>query len=665
MKHKQKKTREVSSASLLEYLFPIIPLLALVPNLYIIPDLNYQGLGNQELTIAATTAIIPAIGIYLILKRRGATLSLDRTVLLLAVTIGAFISWQAISLLWTPEWAEGVRVITIWLCFGVIVITGAIVLSSRAAEWLYVSLTLIILILATSQFLEYWMYQGVMLGVFFNHGITAEILATLLPLQLLIFLTSERRGLLILSAVALCAGGVAMLLTLRRGATAGLFLAGICILVSIATRLIRPGDRRRLIVVMAAIAIALAAVVVFKREQIVNRVQGALSVQIAAGGTSREYGLSSRMTKWLTTLEAIKHNPVVGVGAGGFTAVYAEYRRYFVTNPSYAKFSAASEVEDYDEMRNPYAHSEYLQILAELGIVGFVLFCAIWWVIATVLWRSRNTSEAVWTLGCLYGLVAFAVSSGVSGFSFRVSAPALISACLAALGLAKARSAASEPITFSIPRIPALAGLGVLIAVALLLAGRANAVLASQKAQSQIDFRFNPQNASQNEAFLRRYNQVLSLDPSNSGAHLGRALLLYQMKRSDEALADAQFAYRHSYGRPFTPLLMAFIYEQKHDLNSATEILAESLESFPKSLPLRATYAEMLSMQGKHEMAEIQRKQVLERDAILGKSWLIALRMKEPLGKEEAQRQGVPDPGTLEPALVRSLILARAYHYLN
>lgn len=665
MKQKQKKTREVSSASLLEYLFPVIPFLALVPNLYIIPDLNYQGLANQELTIAVTAAIIPAICIFLILKRRGATLSIDRTVLWLAVTITAFISWQAISLLWTPEWAEGVRVITIWLSFGVIVTTGAIVLTSKSAEWLYVSLTIIILILAASQFLEYWMYEGVMFGVFFNHGITAEIVATLLPLQLLVFLTSERRGHFILSALALCAGGAAMLLTLRRGATTGLLLAGICILVSMAVGLIKPGDRRRLIVVAAAIAIALAALVVFKREQIVSRVQGALNVQVAAGGASREYGLSSRMTKWLTTLEAIKHNPVFGVGAGGFTAVYATYRRNFVTNPAYAKFSAASEVEDYDEMRNPHAHSEYLQIWAELGIVGFVLFCAIWWVIASGLWRSRNTSERVWTLGCLYGLLAFAVSSGVSGFSFRVSAPAIISACVAAIGLAKARSTASERVAFSIPGIPAVAGLGVLIAVALLLAGRANSVLASQKAQSQIDFRFNPQNASQNEVLLRRYNQVLSLDPVNSGGHLGRALLLYQMKRSDEALADVQFAYKHSYGRPFTPLLMAFVYEQKHDLNSATAILAESLESFPKSLPLRATYAEMLAMQGKHEMAEAQRNQVLGRDASLGKSWLIALRMKEPLGKETAQRQGVPDPGTIEPALVRSLILARAYHYLN
>ena len=43
---------------------------------------------------------------------------------------------------------------------------------------------------------------------------------------------------------------------------------------------------------------------------------------------------------------------------------------------------------------------------------------------------------------------------------------------------------------------------------------------------------------------------------------------------------------------------------------------------------------------------------------------MIALKMKENFGKEEAKRQGVPDPGTLEPALVRSLILARAYHFL-
>ena len=664
MKQKQKKTREVSSASLLDYLFPVIPLLALVPNFYIIPDLNYQGLANQELTIAVTAALLLAISIYLTFKR-GASLSIDRQSLWLVITISAFIAWQALSLLWSAEWAEGVRVIHLWVCFGIIVSTGTIALSSRSAEWIYGSLTLVVLILAASQFLEYWMYDGVMFGVFFNHGITAEILATLLPLQLLIFLTTGRRGLLLVSALALCAGGAAMLLTLRRGASVGLLVSGICIVVALATGLVKPGDRRRIIVVAAAVAIAVTGVLVFKREQLFSRIQSALSVQVATGGTSREYGLSSRMTKWLTTVETIKHNPLLGVGVGGYPATYGEYRKYFVTNPSYAKYAAAAEVEDYDEVRNPHAHSEYLQIMAELGIIGFLLFLAIWWVIGKGLWQSRNTTERVWTLGCLFGLLAYAISSGVSGFSFRASPPVVISACVVALGLTKARSAAGEPSRVSVPRILAVAFLGVLIAASLALAGRAHSVLASQKTQSQIDFRFNPESPSQNEGLLRRYNQAISSDPVNSGAHLGRALLLYQMKRSDEALVDAEFAYKHSYGRPFTALLIAFIQEQRQDLKSATGILAESLESFPKSLALRAAYAELLDKQGNHELAQMQRSQVIERDPRIGRSWIIATRMKEPLGKEEAKRQGLPDPGTLEPALVRSLLLARAYHYLN
>ncbi len=86
-------------------------------------------------------------------------------------------------------------------------------------------MTLVILILAGSQFVEYTMFDGVMYGVFFSHGITTELLALLLPLQLVLFISTPKRSLLILSAVALCAGAAALLLTLRRGAILGLAVA--------------------------------------------------------------------------------------------------------------------------------------------------------------------------------------------------------------------------------------------------------------------------------------------------------------------------------------------------------------------------------------------------------------------------------------------------------
>jgi hypothetical protein len=161
MKRKQRKTPEVASTSLLEYLIPIIPLLALVPNFYIIPDLNYQGLANQELTIAVASAIILGIGIFQIFRQPG-QIAIDRTLVWLAASIGALVAWQAISLLWSPEWSEGVRLISIWFGFGVIATAGALALTSKSAEWMYYTLTLVILILAASQFIEYRMFEGVM-----------------------------------------------------------------------------------------------------------------------------------------------------------------------------------------------------------------------------------------------------------------------------------------------------------------------------------------------------------------------------------------------------------------------------------------------------------------------------------------------------------------------
>ncbi len=280
--------------------------------------------------------------------------------------------------------------------------------------------------------------------------------------------------------------------------------------------------------------------------------------------------------------------------------------------------------------------------------------------------------DGAWVLGSLYGLAAFGISSAISGFSIRAAPPAIMAACLTSLGLAKARASESEQASsheqtasWQLPGAAVFAGLALILILAGLLALRADDVLASQKAQSQIDFRFNPDSPSFNESLLRRYDQSLSLDSANAGAHLGRALLLYQLKRPAEAAQFAEYALKHNYARPFTPLLLAFSYEQTNDLERATAVLEECLKSFPKSLVVRAVYAEMLEKQGKRDQAQTERDTLLKLDERSGKSWLLALRMKEPAAREEARRQNLIEPALLDLQLVRAIVLARTYHYFN
>ncbi len=675
----QTKVRRVAQTSPFDGVRPLaiallsLPFVALTPNFFIVPDLQYQGLANQEVAIVWTASILLGLSI-IILARSKSKYSLDREQVLMLAPLALFLIWATVSLAWTTEMADGVRLIAIWLCFAIYFAIALLQLDLRSAGWLSFALSILILILAVSQFIEYRKFHGEMFGVFFSHGITSELLAMILPLQAAVYLTTRKKWLAVVCFLIAGTGAGAMLLTLRRGPLLGVAVGATFIGLAWLRGWLRPVDRWRLIIAAVAIAILAGGVLTFKREELKTRLRGAFEVQTARAERGVELGLTSRMAKWLTGWEMARRNAVIGVGNGAFPAEYGKYRRYFVENPAYSKIAAASESEDYDEIRSPHVHNEFLQVMAELGLVGLILWGFFWVIVVRVLWRARGSIESGLPIGALAGLIAFGICSAVSGFSFRFSPSAVIAACVAGLGCAAARSApmanrSSEetppPASRVLPKVPVLVGIGLLLLVMLALGLRNRDVLSSQTAQSQIDFRFSLDSLAINEGLLRRYQQVIALDEANSGAHLGMGFLLFQMKRPAEAIPHIEYAYRHSYNRPYTPVLLAFALEQTGDLDRAISLLGECLASYPKSIIARSVRAELLEKQGRSQEAAEERAVVENLDASLARSWQIALRVKDVRAIAEAKRQGVREPGQLEPGLARALVQARAYHYLN
>ncbi len=98
MKRKQTRKPEASSIRLLELIFPLVPFLALVPNFYIIPDINYQGLATQEFVLATSVAILLAIALA-VLFRRQTPIRINRETAMLTGVLGLFLIWQAVSFL--------------------------------------------------------------------------------------------------------------------------------------------------------------------------------------------------------------------------------------------------------------------------------------------------------------------------------------------------------------------------------------------------------------------------------------------------------------------------------------------------------------------------------------------------------------------------------------
>jgi O-antigen ligase len=679
-----------TATRVLEVMFLFLPFLALVPNFFIIPDLATGGLSTQEFVYTLAATLLAGMGVVALLRAPN-TVQVSRFEMWLLGPLLLFLAWQAVSLLWTPDKSEGIRILTIWSGFAVFLGVGLLVAGRRAAMLIPLSLSAVILILAISQFYEYFQYGGEMFGVFFSHGITSELLALLIPLQVVISLSSKELWRMALAFGSAASGTAALILTFRRGPVLGLFMALCFLLVVIISHWI---DWKKSSLTLAVMIMVLVGgpVGYYKRHQIVARLRGAVELQRSTRSEATELGLTSRLAIWAVGWETAKHNALVGTGNGGFQSEYGPERKHVVDNPAYRHILEAASAEDFDEVRSPMAHNEYLQVFAELGTIGLALFALFWGALLCLLWKQRKQSREgnPIVFGTLAGLVAFGVSSAVSGFSFRTTPGPLLVACLLTAAFAATREiiagqahvkgtkrghdkrspARSDNIAepapgFRLPKRAAIGAASVVVVLCALSAWRASNVLASQQAQSQIDFRFSKESVPFNEGLVERYQRALDLDPWNAGAHLGYGLLLYQMKRIDESIPHVEFANRHGYSRPLAYLLLAFDYEQAHRLNDASQLLARCLQSFPQSIVTRAAYMALLQKDGHDDLAAEQQRLLESSDRQTGRSWELALRMKDSVATNEAVRLGLIPPGKLSPMIARALVQARAYHYLN
>jgi O-antigen ligase len=184
-------------------------------------------------------------------------------------------------------------------------------------------------------------------------GDANELAAVLIPaivLALVLALVAARGPLARLAAVG--AAGVcmlALLLTLSRGGLVGL---GCALLATIAV-----GGRWRPIAASLAVATALFTVGYFA---LVATPEERARVTEVQGGTGRT-------DIWTVGVRMVRAHPINGVGLGNFQTSSVHY----LLEPG------ALQRSDFIVDTPKVAHNTFLQVLAELGAVGFALFLAI------------------------------------------------------------------------------------------------------------------------------------------------------------------------------------------------------------------------------------------------------------------------------------------------
>lgn len=126
-----------------------------------------------------------------------------------------------------------------------------------------------------------------------------------------------------------------------------------------------------------------------------------------------------RLSIWRDTLHLIRRDPLLGSGFGTFAVVYPSVQTAFL-----------SHLVD-------YAHCDYLQMAAELGVPGAILvFGAIFWILGLTVRhcsRAGREDDKAISLACLGSIIAILLHS-LADFNLYIPANALVFAVI--LGLA-------------------------------------------------------------------------------------------------------------------------------------------------------------------------------------------------------------------------------------
>ena len=187
-------------------------------------------------------------------------------------------------------------------------------------------------------------------------------------------------------------------------------------------------SRRKQVIafVLLAIIVAVTIFAVYQVHPLIYKLK-------LLGSVGQDHALVFRLSNWKDTIRIFLDFPWVGIGAGSFDELFPFYK----TIPEKAIFS---------QVHFHYAENEFLQGLAEMGIIGSGLLGAFGFVLVVSFvknWRQITSKTAMWlSLGMACGCVGMLTHSLVD---FPTHIPSNM-ALFAVLGGMLLRFGASDPL---------------------------------------------------------------------------------------------------------------------------------------------------------------------------------------------------------------------------
>lgn len=276
-------------------------------------------------------------------------------------------------------------------------------------------------------------------STFVNRNFFAEFAVCTLPFTFLLIARARQSAMVALLSIT---GGLvvtAILMTGTRAALIALWLQLLVVLPLIAWRCRAqlawgawPTQVRAMAPGLFLITVLALGAIPCGNPKIIEEGRGGTGIERAVKRTQsigpKDHSLGVRMVMWRATMEIIKARPFSGVGAGAWESELPLYQH-----------EGAQLETDY------YVHNEFLQLLAEYGVVGWIFLVLLLGYLLAAGWRAwrmgspQEQEERPWRAALLCSLLALMIVCNI-GFPWRMaSTGALFALCLAGLAASDAR----------------------------------------------------------------------------------------------------------------------------------------------------------------------------------------------------------------------------------
>ena len=420
------------------------PALLLMAAVFLAPAV---GVPNEEMlqdTLKSIVVAFAALGAGLLFFREQRTRSeplLWHAVLWLPLLLMVYALG---SMGWSHSYLSGVETIR-WFVFSLLLWLGLNTLTRERLPmlaWAVHAGAVVASLWAVLQFLVDFRFfpQGPNpASTFVNRNFFAEFVVCTLPFAALLLARARQRWLVALLAVSSGLVIVSILMSGTRSALAAMWLQ-LLLLFPLAGWLYRDqlpcrgwdAARRGIAAGLLLATVAGLGLIPSGNTNIRQELRGANALERGFGRTqsisTHDPSLDIRMIMWKATVRMIQARPLTGVGAGAWEKDIPLYQ------------DEHSQLEtDY------YVHNEFLQLIAEYGLVGLLFLLALSAYLLRAAWgtlrdkRLEGRAEAPFRLVFLISLLTLFIVSNV-GFPWRMaSTGALFAACLAALAASDAR----------------------------------------------------------------------------------------------------------------------------------------------------------------------------------------------------------------------------------